>query len=82
MRTKIGEIVRVTNKTKKTNASSHYYAVWTDDKGRPTPLLITTVELIELKERANKNKGDLPLLYMPTPKKPGIFRRLIRKLRR
>ena len=82
MRTKIGEIVRVENKTKKTNASSHYYAVCTNDKGKPTPLLITSVELIELKERANKNKGDLPLLYIPTPEKPGFFRRLVKRLRR
>ena len=82
MRTKIGEIVVVTNKTKKTNANSHYHAVWTADKGRPTPLLMTSIELMEIKERANKNKGDLPLLYIPTPKRQGIFRRIIGRFRR
>jgi hypothetical protein len=82
MRSKIGEIVRVLNKTKKTNASQHYNAIWTDDKGRPTPLLITDVELIDLKERANRNKGDLPLLDIPIPEPPGIFRRLFGGFRR
>ncbi len=82
MKSKIGEMVRVVNKTKKTNASSHYTAIWTDDKGRPTPLLITDIELISLKERAGKNKGDLPLLEIPIPIRPGIFRRMFGRFRR
>lgn len=76
MKAQIGQITKVKNLNRKTNANHHYYSVWAMDSGKPTPLLITDTELKYLKRRADKNKVDLPLLDVPIPKKKSFFERL------
>ena len=79
MKAQIGHITKVKNLNRKTNANHHYFSVWAMDSGKPTPLLMTDAELVSLKERADKNKVDLPLLNVPIPKKKSFFARLFGK---
>ena len=76
MKAQIGHITKVKNLNRKNNANHHYYSIWTMDEGKPTPLLITNTELESLKQRADKNKVDLPLLQVPIPRKKSFFERL------
>jgi len=77
MKALIGHITKVKNINRKTNAKHHYFSIWAMDAGKPTPLLITDVEIEALKKRANRNKVDLPLLDIPIPKeKKSFFDRL------
>ncbi len=82
MKAKLGQIRRVFNKTRKGNASKHYFALWADDSGKPVALLITEQELSVIKERADRNVSDLPFLELPNPKRRSIFSRLFRASRR
>tara|TARA_Y100001963_G_scaffold19768_2_gene25049 strand:- start:22903 stop:23151 length:249 start_codon:yes stop_codon:yes gene_type:complete len=82
MNAKIGQITRVLNKTRKGNASKHYFAIWADDNGKPTALLLTEQELSCLKKRADKNVSDLPTLNLPKPRSGSFFNRFFRNSRR
>jgi|TARA_R110002051_G_scaffold69161_1_gene124397 hypothetical protein len=82
MRARIGQITRVFNKTRRGNSNKHYLAVWAEDDGKPTALLITEQELNNLRERADKNRNDLPLLEIPIPRRRSLFSRFFRNSRR
>ena len=82
MKTRIGQITRVFNKRRKGNASKHYFALWAEDSGKPVALLITEQELNGLRERADKNSNDLPLLEIPIPRRRSFFNRFFRNSRR
>jgi|TARA_B100000959_G_C14620101_1_gene475804 hypothetical protein len=78
-RMKLGIMMRVFNRGKRTSANSHYIAVWIKDPELRTytPLLLTQSELRRAGERVNKNKEDMPFLDMPKPRVP-FWRRFIR----
>lgn len=82
MKAKLGQIRRVFNKTRRGNASKHYFALWADDSGKPVPLLLTDQELSDMKKRADKNVSDLPVLDLPKPKSRSLFNRFFRTSRR
>lgn len=82
MKTRIGQITRVFNKTRKGNACKHYFALWAEDSGKPVAMLITEHELTVLRERADKNRNDLPLLEIPIPRRRSFFNRFFRNSRR
>ena len=82
MKAKLGQIRRVFNKTRRGNASKHYFALWTDDSGKPVALLLTEQELSDMKKRADKNVNDLPVLDLPKPRGRSLFNRFFRTSRR
>jgi hypothetical protein len=82
MKARIGHITRVFNKTRKGNSNKHYLAIWAEDGGSPIALLITEQELSNLRERADKNRNDLPLLEIPIPRRRSLFGRFFRNSRR
>ena len=82
MKARIGQITRVFNKTRRGNSNRHYLAVWAEDDGKPTALLITEQELNNLRERADKNRNDLPLLEIPIPRRRSLSNRFFRNSRR
>ena len=55
MKALIGHITKVKNINRKTNAKHHYFSIWAMDAGKPTPLLITDVEIEALKTILKKN---------------------------
>ena len=52
---------KIKNLNRKPNENASYYFVaHVDSEGEVTPLLLTDVEYKKAKERANKNKEDVP----------------------
>ena len=45
---------------KPTENASYYFVAHVDSEGEVTPLLLTDVEYKKAKQRANKNKEDVP----------------------
>lgn len=82
MKTRIGQITRVFNKTRKGNANKHYFALWAENNGEPVAMLITEQELSDLRERADRNGNDMPLLEIPIPRRRSFFNRFFRNSRR
>ena len=82
MKTRLGQLTRVFNKTRKGNANKHYLALWAEYNDKPVAMLITEQELEDLRGRADKNCNDLPLLEIPIPRKKSFFSRFFRNSRR
>jgi len=58
---KAGKIIRVENKERKFGANPEYLAIWVENqKGVEYCLLFTERELSVAKDRADKNKEDIP----------------------
>lgn len=56
---------RIKNKNKKGNEdNSYYFVAHVDSSGEVTPLLLTDVEFNKAKQRANKNKEDVPVDFI------------------
>jgi len=52
---------RIKNKKRKPNEDySYYFVAHVDSSGEVTPLLLTDVEYKKAKQRATKNKEDVP----------------------
>ena len=82
MKTRLGHITRVFNKTRKGNSNKHYLALWAEYNDKPVAMLITEQELEDLRGRADKNSNDLPLLEIAIPRKKSFFNRFFRNSRR
>ena len=52
---------KIKNKNKKSNEdNSYYFVAHIDSAGEVTPLLLTDIEFNKAKQRASKNKEDVP----------------------
>jgi len=63
LKLKLGRILEVDNKRKHKAANSKYSLVYLEGfyktkDGKPTPYLFTTAQLVEARDRAQKNKED------------------------
>ena len=58
---KAGKIIKVENKDRKFGANPEYLAIWVEsESGNEHCLLFTERELSVAKDRADKNKEDIP----------------------
>jgi len=56
---------RIKNKKRKANEDfSYYFVAHVDSSGEVTPLLLTDVEFKKAKQRAKKNKEDVPVDFI------------------
>lgn len=56
---------RIINKKRKANQDfSYYFVAHVDSSGEVTPLLLTDVEFKKAKQRAAKNKEDVPVDFI------------------
>jgi|GEM_PF-6656420 len=56
---------RIINKKHKGNEDhSYYFVAHVDSSGEVTPLLLTDMEFIEAKKRAQKNQEDVPIDFI------------------
>ena len=57
-----GHVVEVYNKNrpKFSNAKKKYYVIWIQKDGVEFPIMLSDIELANLKKRADKNPEDVP----------------------